>query len=79
MSLIVILVGFLFLVSIAFLDSFPNSFRTTLNDQPLPSNQSLFRISPAIFWAKQIHKYERLLNNFLLQNKSFQSPKSTKK
>ena len=40
-------------------------------DQPFLRYEDFCKISCPVFWAKQIHKYKKILNYFLSQHKDF--------
>ena len=38
-------------------------------DQPFLKSEGFCKISCTAFWAKKVHKYKKILNNSLSQNK----------
>ena len=51
--------------------------RAAFYDQLFLSYEGFCEIICAVFSTKEIHKYKKIFNNFLSQNKDFQPPKST--
>ena len=43
--------------------------QAAFRDQPFLTSEDFCKISCAAFWTKKVHKYKKILNNSLSQNK----------